>query len=340
MGSRWAAPGRAAFLVALSASTLAATPPPLPLPRAVRLDYIRGPNSERCPEEQDFRDAVGAKVARNFFAVDPSPAARLVVRLGRRGAGYEGTAELYDAAGAVTWTKVYPGPTHPPSSSCESVIDGLALSIAIQVDPIEAPSAPPPLPALVPVPVPVSVPVPSPSIPPPPKRSLQLVAGLDGIFTPFLAPSASAGFALWAAIDLLTEPLGFEFDLRATWSVLPARVPLMYQPLFAVYTSYVSGVFAGCWRGPVSLCPLLEVGHMSFSEAGRIGMVSRSSTLVAAGLRGVYARPITGHFVVRGLFEVEGLLHQLSPISDDTGHRASNPSPVSLTWGLGFGGSL
>ena len=43
--------------------------------------------------------------------------ARLVVRLGRRGGGYEGAAELYDAAGTVTWVKVFPGPPHPPAGS-------------------------------------------------------------------------------------------------------------------------------------------------------------------------------------------------------------------------------
>jgi hypothetical protein len=259
----------------------------------------------------------------------------MVVRLGRRGTGYEGTAELFDAAGAVIWTKVYPGPTHLPLSSCESVIDGLALCIAIKVDPVDAPSAPPP----VPVPVPLSSDSP-PTLPlPPPTRSLRLVVGLDGILTPFLAPSASAGFALWAELDLLDAPLAFELDLRSTWSLIPARVPLAYQPLFAVRASYLAGIFAGCWRGPVSLCPVLEVGRMSFSETGTIGKTIGSKILVAAGARAVIARPIGERFVLRGLFEVEGLLKPVF-ISDYAGNQISTPSPISLTCGLGFGGSL
>jgi hypothetical protein len=234
------------------------------------------------------------------------------------------------------------------------VILDLAFSLSLVVDPVvwtpikeepvEAPPVTPPLPAPAPaaVPVPVPVPSPSPSIPPPPppKRSLQLVVGLDGIFTPFLAPSASAGFALWAGIDLLNAPLSFELDLRSTWSVVPAHIPLAYQPLFAVRTSYVGGALAGCWRGPVSLCPVLEVGRMSYSEAGTIGEGSRSTVLAAAGGRLVYARPVTERFVLRGLFEVEGLLQQPSPILDYAGHPESTPSSVSLTWGVGFGGSL
>lgn len=98
------------------------------------LDYLRGPKAERCPGEQDFRDAVGAKVARDFFAADPPPSARLVVRIGRRGAGYEGTAELYDAAGAMIWTKVYPGPTHPPSAAISVFKDG-ACSCRLRLSP-------------------------------------------------------------------------------------------------------------------------------------------------------------------------------------------------------------
>ena len=153
-------------------------------------------------------------------------------------------------------------------------------------------------------------------------------------------PLFMVGVSLWAGVNfnLLNLPLAFELDLRSTWSVVPAKVPLTYQPLFAVHTTYVSGVLAGCWRGPVSLCPLLEVGRMSFSQAGTIGESSRPSILVAAGLRGVYARPITERLILRGLVEVEGIPRPFS-ISEDAGHSASTPSPVSLTFGIGFGGS-
>src|SRR5690349_9024452 len=95
------------ILLAGPLARAADSPPPArvpsPPPRAVRLDYIRGPGAERCPGEQAFRDAIGATVARDLFATSPPPLARLVVRLGRRGGGYEGKVELHDAASAVTW---------------------------------------------------------------------------------------------------------------------------------------------------------------------------------------------------------------------------------------------
>ena len=163
---------------------------------------------------------------------------------------------------------------------------------------------------------------------------------MDGIFTPFLAPSASAGFALWAGMDLLDAPLSFELDLRSTWSVVPAHIPLAYKPLFAVRTSYVGGVLAGCWRGAISLCPVLEVGSMSFSRAGTIGKVIEPSLVVATGGRVVYARPIASRFVVRGLFELEAVVKPFSISDVGLKHTVSAPNPVSFTWGVGFGGPL
>jgi hypothetical protein len=78
---------------------------------------------------------------------------------------------------------------------------------------------------------------------------------------------------------------------------------------------------------------------MSISQAGTLGGAGRFSIVVAAGGRAVYAHPIAERFALRGIFDIEGLLQPFS-LSDDAGHHPSTPSPVSLTWGIGFGGSL
>ena len=122
-------------------------------PRTVRLDYVRSPGAERCPGEQAFRDAIGAKVARDLFAAIPRPSARLMVTLGRRGPGYEGAAELRDAAGVVTWSMVFPGPSHPPAATCASLIPALAFGVALEVDPVETPPGDAPLPPVVKPPI-------------------------------------------------------------------------------------------------------------------------------------------------------------------------------------------
>jgi hypothetical protein len=326
----------AVLLVALGGllrtSHVRAEDPPLPIP--ARLEYLP---AQGCPPESVLRAEFARRMGSDPF-VDSAPL-RVVATITRENNALTGSLALYDNDGKLIWSK----PSTQPTWQCAALVREMAGALAFRLDPkiygpdlIEPPTPPDP----APVPTPVPTPSPPPIAPPPapPKRALRFVAGLDAVFMPFIAPSASAGFALWAGLDLLNVPLSFELDLRSTWSLAPAHIPLAYQPLFAVRASYVSGVLAGCWRQVVSLCPVLEVGRMSFSEAGTVGGTSRSSILVAAGLRGVYAFPIADHFVLRGLVEVEGLLRPFS-ISDDAGDRATIPSPVSLTWGIGFGTS-
>jgi hypothetical protein len=67
----------------------------------------------------------------------------LVVTLGRRGSGYEGAAELRDAAGAVTWAMVFPDPSHTPATTCASLIPAFAFGVSLEVDPVETPPVTP-----------------------------------------------------------------------------------------------------------------------------------------------------------------------------------------------------
>jgi hypothetical protein len=340
MRGRYGAPGLAAVLVLLWAPPLAAAEP-LP-PITARLEYTRPPE---CPAESDLHYEVARRLGKDPFVKEGL--FRVVATIARQKNKLIGDLAIYDGDGQTVAEK---HSSYPPWD-CAELLEGFAITLSLHLDPeplppapAKAPPAPPPAPPLAlppPVPVPVPVPSPSPSIPPlPPKRSLQLVVGLDGIFTPFLAPSASAGFALWAGIDLLNAPLSFELDLRSAWSLAPAQIPLAYQPLFAVRTSYVGGVLAGCWRGPLSLCPVLEVGSMSFSRAGNLGEVIEPSLVVATGGRVVYARPIAERFVVRGLFELEGVVKPFFISDVDTKHATSGANPLSFTWGVGFGGPL
>jgi hypothetical protein len=307
-----------------------------PLPHSARLAYTA---PQACPEEQVLWDLVGGQTTVKVLALDAK--ALLTVTVSRTGRLFEASVELRDGAGTVVWTRPF-----APSSSCSDVLQNVALVVSEKLEPHAqiAPPAPAPSPeaeapqvlsVAVPEPVPPQVARP----PAPPKRAFRFVAGLDGIFTAFIAPSANAGFAVWAGIDLVDVPVSFEVDLRSTWSLAPAHIPLAYQPFFAVRTSYVSGVLAGCWRGPVSLCPVLEVGGMSYSRADALGKLGGSTTLVGTGVRGVYAQPIAGRFVLRGLIELDGLLRPFT-ISDYPGHSASTPGRLALAGGIGFGGSL
>jgi hypothetical protein len=324
-------------LLGLHESTPARAADPL-LTIPARLDYAPAPG---CPPESFLRAEIARRTGRDPF-VESAPL-RVVATITQEKTALKGLLELYDNDGRLLWSK----PSTRPRSQCATMVLEMAGALAFRLDPKiygddlidPAPPAPPPAPAPVPAPAPPPSPPPLPLPIAPPKPGFRFVAGLDGIFTPFIAPSASAGFALWAGLDVFKVPVSFELDMRSTWSLTPAHFPLAYQPLFAIRTSYVSGVLAGCWRGPVSVCPVLEVGRMSFSEASLHGGAIGSAIIAAAGVRGLYTRPIAERFVLRGLFEVEALLQPYSG-SDDGRQPAARPSPVSLTWGVGFGGSL
>ena len=331
-----------ALIGLLGTSRARAEDPPLPIP--ARLEYVAATG---CPPESVLRAEFARRMGSDPF-VDSAPL-RVVATITREKNALTGFLALYDEEDKLIWSK----PSTQPTWQCAALVREMAGALAFRLDPkVYGPDpieAPPPVPDPDPVPEPEAAPAPSsshssppPVAPPPapPKRAFRFVAGLDGIFMPVIAPSASAGFALWAGLDLLEVPVSLELDLRSTWSLVPARISLAYKPLFTVRVSYVSGVLVGCWRLAVSLCSIHEAGSMSVSEAGTQGRHIEPAIVVSAGFRGAYVRPLLERFTVSGLFEVEGVLLPFSITDDKTVYNVSTPSRVSFTWGVGFGGLL
>jgi hypothetical protein len=271
----------------------AADPPPpqrasSPPPRTVRLDYERGPGAQRCPGEQAFRDAIGAKVARDLFAAEPKPSVRLVVSLRRRGAGYEGTADLHDAAGAVTWSMLFPPPLHRPSSTCSNLILALAFGVALEVDPVELPTAAPsPSPPVVEPPI-VTPPLAKPEAPTRPFR-IGVSPWLDLGVAPRPAFGLSLGLGFRAA--------WFSLDLEGHWDPQAASILSGAE----VGTSRFVGALVPC--GHVRYfagCLLAEVGPIwgTVSGAGIQGG-TQSATYVAIGGRLSAEVEIAPHLALR-----------------------------------------
>ncbi|MFS8065424.1 MAG: hypothetical protein ACMG6S_03535 [Byssovorax sp.] len=244
----------------------------------MRLDYIRGPGAERCPGEQAFRDAIGAAVARDFFATSPPPLERLVVKLGRRGGGYEGTAELHDAAGAVTWRIVFPGLPHPPAGLCSSLLPALAFDIAVEVD---SPARPPAPPAVAPPPPPPVVEEPPIVKPPPapleaPSRPFRI-----GV-SPWLEFGAAPRAAFGLSLGLGFRVAWFSVDLEGRWD--PPAASVIYGD--EVRTSRVVGALVPC--GHVKYfagCLLAEVDSLwgTVTEGGINGGTQSAIYATAGG---------------------------------------------------------
>ena len=309
----------------LAASQVFAASPPSPArvrsppPRAVRLDYLRGPGAERCPGEQAFRDAIGAAVARDFFATSPVPLERLVVKLGRRGGGYEGTAELHDAAGAVTWRVVFPGLPHPPAGLCSSLLPALAFDIAVEVDsPVRPPAPPavaPPVSPVVEEPPAAAPPVPpvveEPPIVKPPPAPLVAPLRLFRIgVSPWVefrtAPRAAFGLSLGLGFRVAW----FSLDLEGRWDPPAASV----LDGIEVGTSRVVGALVPC--GHVKYfagCLLAEFGPSWGTVTGtRILGGTQSAIYVATGGRLSAEIEIAPHLSLRPAVDLRLPLHRPS----------------------------
>ena len=281
-----------------AAPARAASPPPparvsAPPPRNVRLDYLRGPGAERCPGEQAFRDAIGAAVARDFFAPTPPPLERLVVKLGRRGRGYEGTAELHDAAGAVTWRIVFPGLPHPPAGLCSSLLPALAFDIAVEVD---SPARPPAPPAVAPPPPPLVVE--EPPIVKPPQAPLEAPPGPFRIgASPWVEFETAPRAAFGLSLSLGLRVAWFSVDLEGRWDPPAASILDDYE----VGTSRVVGALVPC--GPVKYfagCLLAEVGPSWGTVTGAgINGDPASAIYVATGARLSAEVEIAPHLALR-----------------------------------------
>lgn len=330
-----AAPILASLLVSFAPAAVrgadpsAPVPPQGPPPRPVRLDYQRGPGVERCPDEQAFRDAAGAQTISSADLFAPEAAARLAVTLRRRGYGYEGTVTLYDAAGAVFWTKTLPPPTYPPAASCPSLVENLAFSATSYIDPVVRLPPPPPAPLLLPSSPPPSLPPPPP--PPPP------VAGSR------IAPRFGA--AAW--VDLATAPrpafgLSFGLGFRVSWFSVemegrwdPAAGALLEGADLS--TKRFVGALVPCGHtGYFVGCALAEVGPVWASIAGAhtINGGPASALFVATGGRLGAEIPLAPHLVLRPAVDLLIAL-QHADIHLDAQRRWEMPT-VAAGFGLGL----
>ena len=147
------------IVASCSAVALAAAPALAEdLPHKLRLEYVRGPGAERCPDEHDFRLVV--KHAYDGYDVfSPDAPTRFVVTFQRSKAGrLEAHMKATDdAAGALVWER-----TIPARSPCDGLTEEVAFVISFHFLP--APPAPPPPPEPAPAaPEPAPVPAPPPA---------------------------------------------------------------------------------------------------------------------------------------------------------------------------------
>lgn len=142
--------------IVLGATPALAQPEHPPLPRALQLDYVLGPGTERCPAAYFFEGSLRTRM--RFNALVAGASARLVVTIRRVKGTYDGLVEVRDSEGRGLWSFTIPVP------NCRSLNEALAFAASQELDP------PGPLPEPEPDPPSPSEPTTqSPPKPPPPR---------------------------------------------------------------------------------------------------------------------------------------------------------------------------
>jgi hypothetical protein len=240
---------------------------------SARLVYVRNPGTETCPDEAAIRAAVSARLGYDpFFRSAP---ATMTVELTMVGDTYRARIQLVDEDGTVRGVRdlAQPGPR------CEPIIDTVALTMSIAIDPLSltrapGPQAPPEAAPTLPV---EDVPGATAHVPaspglggaPPTSRSsteFHLDAGL--------------GLGLWVDAAPAPSPSGDLFlRLRAWqhWSLaLEARADLPASQ--TVPTPPTGTVDVQTWIAYGSLVPCFHLRVFSGCVVGDVGAIHATST--------------------------------------------------------------
>ncbi len=128
MLARRSGPGARAYWVALGLAGFAWGTRAVAAPSA-RLVYLRNPGAETCPDDAAIRSAVAARLGYDpFVGYAPST---MFAEISRVKTGYHARIKLVDADNVVRGTREL---SHP-SDQCADIVDAMALSMSIAIDP-------------------------------------------------------------------------------------------------------------------------------------------------------------------------------------------------------------
>jgi hypothetical protein len=265
---------------------------------SARLVYLRGPGAEQCPGEAAIRGAVSSRLGYDpFFAWAHDT---LFTEIDRSGDAFRAVVKLVDANNMQRGAREL----SVRGSDCSAVIDVLALTISLTIDPSSVIGEPTDTSASAPRPTadagapstsePPSPPsqaaaAPEPAVPPPPRTSPLLPAAPNGRPEPHEQPEPrrrpsdplSLRLALGALAAVLTAPApnaGLTLSIGGTWRIfsfdLEGRADLPSQgsaqvPLMEVRSWLIAGSLVPCAHlGLLFGCPVASVGAIGATARG------------------------------------------------------------------------
>jgi hypothetical protein len=294
-----------------------------------RLSYERAAGAESCPDIAGLRDAVRSRLGYDPFT--ETATASLVVSIAASDTGLRGVVKSFDASGV----RVGERELTVHDETCEELVQALAVSICIAIDPEEMDKdSPEPSEGHASQPEPASKGEPAPEATDrtrePRRRSgskvvpflsadLMSIAGA----TPNVALGASAGGGVRiGGLSLGGEVRGFlpSVGQLETGGEFQARV--------------LAAGLAFCWHvDPLAACGVGVVGEL-YGKSKEIDDPNEDSRLyAAAGARASGEIPLSDWFSVRAQLELLATLVRVTAELDD--RRVWNAPPASGSVSLG-----
>ncbi len=270
---------------------------------SARLVYLRNPGAESCPDEQAIRAAVRMRLGYDpFFPYAPTT---LFVEIAKARKGFSARLKLVDADNTVRGSRelVHRG------DRCEDIIDTMALSISIAIDPDsldrppnesprgETPPSSEPR-AETPTPPPAPAPLPTAAstgaredVEPPREPQLHFEAGLGPSVWIGAAPTTQVAGSLMVRARARSLSIAAEGRLH-----LPASRP---SGAAEISTSQALGVIVPCFHlDRLGLCVAAAVGAFGASSERVRFPRSDSSTQVMVGPRVMFELPASKSIAV------------------------------------------
>lgn len=273
--------------------------------QAVRLDYVRAPGAETCPDEATFREEVTAQMPSGAdpFVVSAPNLVRVTLAPARPGAGFLATMELLGADGRALGADTKQAPT------CAAAVRAQALSATVLL--VASPASPSSSPAVTasPPPAPTVAPPLPPAPPQPPAVRVQLGAGALVGFG--VAPNPSAGFVGFVGLRFprLSPVFGLTLEGRGDLDASGGVVALAGGSAQA-RTAYAGGSVAPCLHARWFFgCGVFTLGAVrgsageAYAPAEHTALFAGFGGRVGAEILFVEGRPSFGvRVAVDGLF--------------------------------------
>ncbi|WP_438009677.1 hypothetical protein WME89_13935 [Sorangium sp. So ce321] len=314
---------------------------PEPPPPAVRLEVVRGPGTESCPDTKFLRAEVARGLGADPFQ-DDAPQV-ITVRITREGPEIAASLALRDSDGETLWADGF-----GTRSPCDELLAGVALAIVAQLLGAPEPAPPPPERSPPPEPPPADPLRPEPSPPPPqarraapekprraglpqarsrpeaapaPAERPRLEAGLGATLGLGITPGAAAGMTLSVGVR------------RSGWSVaIEGRgLVALAQDVEAVPlgASAFTAAAVPCLRG-VRLfgCGVATLGVVRFVPRDPWNLALRDDALLGLGARLGSDWPLSDRWFAQGYAEATVV------VADAVLRRQGDPrrTPGSLMW--------